>query len=236
MTSYISASAIKDFLVCSARYFCRRYHKTQTKLSPAVIRGQIAHEVLETEWKEKDLAMVLADEKMSAYDIGKSDKEKIYHYIENFFIHFSSFLTDKDIIEKSFKIPFQRDVFLVGKWDRLVPDNLVFDWKTGYKTPRTLSYDPQFILYDWAYKKVYSKEPLLYYASLKDGTLVKYREKKDNVILLFDKIIPHMLSQIEQRNFVCEGVLKYNMPCRICLYQEFCWDELVGRDFTSKSS
>jgi hypothetical protein len=203
-------------------------------MSPALTKGIIAHDVVEKEWVDKDAAMSLANTLIREHKAEAHDRD-IERFVNMFFSKFQPLLTEDDLVERNFKIPYEEDVYLVGKWDRIVPSsNLAFDWKTGKYTPSVpmLSRDPQFIMYDLAYQYKFDKKPLLYYASLYSGKLVKYKENKENVTVLFEHILPNMIDQIRAGKFYCEGLFKFNSPCRTCVYKEFCWNELVGRDLT----
>lgn len=233
MTLYLSASAIKDYLSCSMRYFCRRYHKSEGVTTPAMLLGSVVHKAIEVEWRDKDRALALAKDLAEKEDLTTDLQASAQMYVRKFFSSFASILKETDTIELDFKIKYAEDVYLIGKIDRIIhEDNVVIDWKTGKRppSPMAITSDPQFILYNWAYRKLYKKVPLLYHASLYKGKLSRYVRSGKNEFVLFNEIIPTMVEDITKGKYVRSGLLRWNSPCRNCTYKEYCWNELASRN------
>jgi len=234
MDLYISASGIKDFLSCSVKYYFRRYFKDRSKQNDPMAVGSIVHSVVENEWKSEELALKLAKKEKMCYNISENSSKRSDRLVKNFFKYFASGLSDDDIIEMNFNIPLEDGVFAVGKLDRVMPSSgRAVDWKTGSKDPTTLSYDPQFIYYNWAYKQLFGKYPnSLEYASLTTGKIIQYKHYEINENILMNNIIPHMIKRIRKGDFIYDGRLKFGYICTHCNFKEFCWDELASRNTT----
>ena len=233
MEFYISASAIKDYLSCSMKYCLRRYHKSESVATPAMLMGSVVHNALEQEWRDKDRALNLAESDLQKTNIYSSHIKDTRMYVSNFFEFFAPIVKDTDTVELDFKIPFAKDVYLIGKIDRIIhEDNVVIDWKTGKRppSPTALTSDPQFILYNWAYQRLYKSVPLLYHASLFKGKLSRFVYDADKEFALFNEVLPAMLEDIAKGNYVRSGLLQWNSPCKYCTYKEYCWNELASRN------
>ena len=112
------------------------------------------------------------------------------------------------------------NVFLVGKIDRISGGN-IFDWKTARRPPSRLDTDVQFILYHFAYKTLFGKEPTgIYYGALSTGELVKYNHNEKYEELLLKSLLPKMIFDISQQNFQRDGLFKKS--CYRCNYKKDC--------------
>jgi CRISPR/Cas system-associated exonuclease Cas4 (RecB family) len=88
--------------------------------------------------------------------------------------------------EKEFKLPFEEEIVVVGKIDRLDKegeDYIVTDYKSGSKEPDQwfLDHDLQFTTYAWAVQELYGRLPKrLVWHHLRNGKqLVTYRTQRD---------------------------------------------------------
>jgi len=233
MKLYLSASAIKDYLSCSMKYYNRRYHKSEGVTTPPMLMGSVVHEAIEREWRNEDTALALAESDLQKTDIYSSHIKDTRMYVSNFFKFFAPIVKETDTVELNFKIPYAKDIFLIGKIDRIIhEDNVAVDWKTGKRppSPMAITADPQFILYNWAYKSLYKRTPLLYHASLYKGKLSRYIHSDENEFVLFKEIIPAMIEDIVAGDYVRSGLLQWNSPCKYCTYKEYCWNELASRN------
>jgi hypothetical protein len=234
---FLSATAIKDFLECSKRYYYRRYFKSLAEPSDALNMGIVAHEAIEKYWDNREKAVEYAKMEGMSYNLSAKKVESVQKMVENFHEYFQWLLKPTDSAEQFFKFPFQTGVQLVGKFDRITGDGTLIDWKTSKVTPKVdaLSKDPQFILYDWAYERIYGTRPTTtYYASLRTGKLVKYIRDENLENILLNEVIPQILSDIQNDNYVATGVYKWDYPCGNCSFKEACFNELAGRNPASK--
>jgi RecB family exonuclease len=232
MTTLLSASAIKDFISCSQRYKYRRYAKTKAEETTAMTIGSIVHSVVEEYWdatleEAQERAHVLRVE-AKLYDAQSTDK--IERNITNFFTGVKFPLSQRDKIEKFFKVPYDPDTYIIGKFDRIVEDSVVIDWKTGGLPFRMYS-DPQFVVYDWAFEKIYGYPASSIIAmSLDKNYSHTYRRKEPEFSLLMYEVIPAILERIENEKYAHEGRFQYMNVCNNCPYLKHCNNELASRN------
>lgn len=224
---YLSASSINDYLECSMRYYYRRFRSSEAVTPYYMTIGTIVHQALEKFWSDEKKALEFA--RFSSFDHPLTDKHKskIFKHIKNYFKYFHPLVNKEDKVERFFTLQIDTDIFLRGKFDRLVGDK-IFDWKTSEKPPYTVDNDVQFIIYNYAYRKLYNERPSgVYYAALKTGELISFNQRIENERILFKEIIPKMVADIKAENYIHEGKLKFFSTCQNCQYKETCWDELA---------
>ncbi len=227
MPIYISASLIKDMLSCSMKGYHRKNNKDKAVLTVPLIGGTIVHDSIEKYLKDRKMAIEFAQKTAKWYNIVGKDWESIEKAINGYFTNFSRIVGDKGKIEQTFKFKYSDNVFVVGKWDRISEGHIVYDWKTTKRPPKTVENDLQFIIYHQAYKEKYGQYPnALFYASLMTGKLIKFNPREEYINLLFDEIIPKLVQDIKDNNFVHDGIMKWEYPCQRCIYQEHCFSEL----------
>lgn len=230
---YISASSIKDWLVCSKRYVYRtQYPKEDAEKTPDLLVGTAVHEVIEKHWKDKydnNVARVrnLLD------DVGINSDNKFHvtkaeRCVKNFHATYAELLTESDIVEKSFKIELKPGAYLVGKIDRVIQafGGIIVDWKTNTKPPKAseLEKDVQFLIYRYAYQHMFKEEPAkVWYASLytNDRILVQYNSVYN--ACLFEDVIPKMLKDISSNSYTKQGM--FTGACEKCQYKKICIGE-----------
>jgi len=224
MSVYLSASAIKDYLSCKQRYYYRRYFPEQSVTTDAMFIGSAVHDILEKHWDSKSNAFFYHNTEYAGID--PANHNKISDFIENYFKYFRAFNTDSDEIEKYFKVYLKKDVYLVGKYDRIVhTSNLIIDWKTSKYTPKTLENDIQFIMYHKAFIMEYNKYPIIAYANLSSGNVKYYKPNEFYSDLLFKTVIPNMLKDIKKENYYRDGLFKYK-TCDWCPFKDYCFSEM----------
>jgi len=228
----LSASSIKDYISCNKKYYYRRFFSSKAEPNIYMEIGTIVHNAIEKYWNDETLAMAYANEESKNIGI---DSRKITNSLNSYFRYFRDFVSPSDELEKFFKLPYTDthydNVYILGKFDLVSRKNSVFDWKTSQKPPKVIYDDVQFILYDWAFKKVYGYAPAnVYYASLTTGKLIKYRENKAYTDVLFNEVIPSMLDAINNDDYPRTGMLNYFKQCHNCSFRSLCWDELASRD------
>lgn len=223
---FVSASAIKDFISCSQKVYYR-IHEPELKVSNReMIIGDVVHKTIEKAWKNIDVALNLGKTLGVNANVDAIGLQSIEHFIHTFFERFNNLLTDEDKVEKFFKVKLEEDVYLVGKFDRL-SRGLIFDWKTDSNVPKNISNYPQFIIYDLAYKLIYNKPSEgIYFASLKNGDLVRYNESKEHSKTLIERIIPDYIATIRKKEYIKQGL--FTGQCYRCPFKIPCLGEKNG--------
>lgn len=187
--------------------------------------GTIVHQAIERYWKDRTKAITYAyscfDKELYNYKgLSKKDLDTVTSNIHSYFDNFSKFMTDKDEIEKRFKVKLYDDVYLVGKFDR-ISNGVIYDWKTSTKISRNLSNDPQFIVYYDAYKRIYGNPPnAIFLASLSKGELVPYEHNEFNYNQLYDDVIINLIKDIKNKNFIRDGM--FRGICHSCSFKKDC--------------
>jgi CRISPR/Cas system-associated exonuclease Cas4 (RecB family) len=225
MSINISASLIRDYLSCPTKVFYRINHPETSIQSKEMLLGEIVHKAIETSWDFPELAKEYVTRLSRSKLPGDWDSELFATTcIKNYWEIFRGMLSENDQIEKFFKIEFSEGVYIVGKMDRVTSDGLVIDWKTNRKTPKSITYDPQFILYHWAYTKLFNKQPKgVYYASLTDGSILRLSPDTPHYKSLFEDLIPSIISDIKNQNLPKTGI--FTGACYRCPYKEACLQE-----------
>lgn len=220
MSIYLSASSIKDFIDCPQKVLYRRTKPFPEVRSKGMIVGEIAHRAIEKGWEKRDLAYAIVKEECRKAGLARADQTNLEFYMDMFFYNFKDLLSNKDLIEYNFKIQIFDDIYIVGKIDRISSGNL-YDWKTGGKIASRLSSDVQCIIYEWAYKKIFSKEPAsICIASLAKGELIPYQRDDFYIQELFGKIIPRMIKTVKNETYERLGM--FNHSCFNCPYRVGC--------------
>lgn len=236
---YLSASAIKDFLSCERKYWYRRYASDLSEPSEFLARGNAVHKVIETYWDDPENGLFF----LSTADMGSPfDLTRAEMNLKTFYNNFSTMLSEDDLIEHKFKIKYSDNVYLVGKFDRIITKTgVVIDWKTNRSVPRDISNDPQFILYYYAYTELCNSSPsAVYFASLTNGKLIRFNFEQVKLDILLNQIIPSIISNIENKIFNPTGLYR-DRTCTYCPFKEHCHnkylmlekhDELDSKKFT----
>jgi len=224
----LSASSIKDFISCERKYWYRRFASDKGISTEETTRGLVVHKALEKYSNNKSKALKY----ISQYSATKIDKEKAELAVLNFFYKFKEFTTPKDEIEHRFKIPYRpansivKDINIIGMFDRVTPEGIIFDWKTNRSLPRNLNSDPQFMLYHHAYEVIHGKPPAaVYFASLTAGRLLKFKFDEQLFNILYTEIIDEMLSRIHSGRLNPTGLFRYT-TCKFCFFREHCHEHL----------
>jgi len=232
MSVYLSASSIRDFIVCSQRVLYRIKKPFPSVPNKEMIIGEVTHEVIEKGWRDRGLAMSLVEKAGYNKNLLSADIENIKFFVDIFFLNFSHYLAEDDLIEYSFKLNLYDDVFLVGKMDRISNGN-VFDWKTTARPPKRLDNDVQSIIYNYAYESLFKeKAASVNVASLSKGILIPYIRSEMHERELFDRIIPKMIRAIRNEWYEKSGL--FNGSCYRCSYKLGCLggtNVVVGSEF-----
>lgn len=221
MSTFISASMLNDYLLCSNKVFYRIFVKGISVPTEYMLIGTVVHKAIESFWNDKNKAILQSKNHAKQLNLAQKNINYIEHCIQTYFDNFEKFMTDKDEIEKNFKIKLYDDVHLVGKIDR-ISNGVIYDWKTSTKPPTKLLGDVQFIVYNYAYNLLYGKPPVAsFLASLSTGNLVPYEHSDTHSVELFENVIPSLVRDIKNKSFRKEGIFKKG-TCRFCSYKEDC--------------
>ena len=226
MSLYLSASSIKDYLLCTKKFYYRGSKQFEFVENPSMQLGSIVHEIIEKYW-DKSLEYLLTTLSNECFDKNLSEEmiEKGATSLTNFYNSKDLWgLTKDDKIEYGFKLPMSADVFLVGKMDRITTNGILLDWKTESSPPESIDLVPQFIIYDYAYKRLFDRNATIYSVGIYTGTQVMY--KRNNVAYneMIQSIIPNMVENIKANRFSREGM--FNSKCYRCLYKNVCLGDL----------
>jgi len=223
---YISQSAIKDFISCNKRYYYRVNFAEEAVSTIEMTIGTIIHKILEDSWNDKAKAIDLAYKLSLSYSLNKTDINTILLLVNNYFENFKSLVTEDDIIEYNFTVPYKDNIYITGKFDRINQkgNHLVIDWKTGNSFFGGTSTDIQSIIYYNSYKQLSSDIPTLMYAFLKDNKLVRYTPDQTYIDVVYNEIIPDMIEAIRLNSFPHQGL--FNNSCKRCSFKNICFKEL----------
>ncbi len=223
MSINISASLIHDFLSCNRKVYYRINFPEVSVPNREMILGTIVHQAIEHHWNSPIGAADFVRSRLPP-NATKDDLEFCHKCISTFFGNFSALLANNDSIEEKFRIEISDGVFIVGKVDR-VSDGIVYDWKTSRNPPMSVDNDPQFILYNWAYRNLHSSNPVgVYYASLATGRLIRFNYDSVLENLLMKEVIPDMVKHIKNSNLIPTGL--YKKECFRCPYKSTCLKEI----------
>lgn len=219
----VSASSISDYLSCSQRLFFRLYSPEDSVSTPDMLVGTIVHEAIDKFGTSVYQGIDFAEAKIKEAGLPLKYRNKALQSLSVYYNTFSNSVTDFDYVEYKFNLPIGDGVNLVGKIDRIV-DGTIYDWKTSTRVPNSIDRDIQFIIYNYAFKRLFKKAPdAVYFASLITGEKVKFHENKEYTDLLFKDIIPKMVNTIKGEWYAKEG--KFTGKCFSCTYRSICYSE-----------
>lgn len=231
--SYLSATAIKDWLECPQKLEYR-INGVPQKTNAYFTRGTAVHETIENQSIStvEDARLFffirfseLVNEqnpefpfRTSFASMVKESNQMLDYYYNWVNIHEPPIKE----IEKFFKVNIN-GIDFSGKIDQIRGKN-VYDWKTKTKEPDqvVLKADYQFTLYGMAYKELYGEYPEnVYYGYLYGGKLYKLERTRKDYKYLEDvagKIIIASENEIYPRNYG-----EYN--CKFCAYRYKCFND-----------
>jgi CRISPR/Cas system-associated exonuclease Cas4 (RecB family) len=222
----ISASSLKDILVCPKRVYYRINHGGESVSSEEMQTGTIVHKVIETYWDNKTAGLKLLEDEIIKYKVEDAKLlRRARKCTDNFYKGYSSSLGAKDEVEKYFKVQYTKNIVFVGKIDR-IHNNVVYDWKTSELPPEDINRDAQFIMYYLAYKKMYDREPTaLVYASLFSNKRYIFKPEERYINEFEKKVIPFVVATIKDNTFPRNGLFNF-MACKRCSFKELCYQDL----------
>lgn len=235
MNIRLSASMIKDFLSCERKAYYRMNKPEEQEQTYQMAVGSIVHDTLEKYWNNYDKAIEVAENKIKEYNL-KRGTSNVFRSLVNFFEHFTYLVKEDDTIEQYFKIPYEMnhwgefDFSLVGKFDRVTKDGIIIDWKTGSLVPTDISGDIQFILYEYAYTKLYGEKPRrMFYVSLPTQKIIQYTPNealiKEFITVTLPYVADSLAYNIKNNNFIRTGLFGYKI-CNNCPFVNVCYKEI----------
>jgi CRISPR/Cas system-associated exonuclease Cas4 (RecB family) len=211
----ISASLVKDYITCSKKVDFRRGRPETAIQTPDMFAGTIVHKIIEDDTDNYEKFI-------DALELDYSRKNKIKICMSNYQVNYKMLTSNKDEIEKYFKYSFSKGVNIVGKFDRILPDGVVIDWKSNVSVPKTLDNDIQFLMYHEAYKQIYNKEPhSVFGIFLLKNKMIRYNHNEFFRTVVYHDIIPSIISAIKKGDFSREGIFKG--ICDNCSYRSICY-------------
>jgi len=223
MSYFISATSIKDFIDCSKKYYWRINNAEESVNTPEMDAGLIVHEVLEKYWDQSK-----SHNLQKGLHLTESKKlperlvERVEYCINSYHDNFAGLLSKDDEKEISFKLKMDEDVFLVGRIDRITKgSNLVLDWKTSEASVINIDSDIQFLLYYYAYTRMYGHPPSgVYYVALLHNQLITLHVDRGQYEILMYEIIPNIIKQIKNNEYAREGI--FRSKCNRCQFKNIC--------------
>jgi len=230
-------------LACPYQAFLRYEAQIKVKPTDNLVFGSALHHGLETSHKEgwaldrasslfiEEFRRLIEDEevfipypKMKKMEI--EGKEILAIYDERVTQGLpDTFPTE---IEKEFEIPFEDEVVIVGKIDKIFhygEDYFILDYKSGKTEPSEwfIRHDLQFTCYAWAGLELYGKLPTrLYYHSLRKNKLIETTRTLED--------IEQLKQMIRNAIFMSKNDLRYRV-----YHSEVCkWCDYVGNTCDDK--
>jgi hypothetical protein len=193
--------------------------------SPEMIIGLIVHKAIELYWDNEVLSQEYLYGEMTKR-LPNEDISYASHCLHTYHSVFQYLILEGSTAEERFKIPLVPNVFVVGTMDR-ISNGTIFDWKTDRYPLKNVSRTPQFILYNWAYKKLYGHQPAgVYYAALSSGSLVKFNYDPVVEKILIEGIIPQIVRDMKNKNYIPNGI--FTKSCYKCQYSTICQKDIGG--------
>lgn len=220
---FISQSAIRDWLSCNKRYYYRLKFKDKSVPSRAMVLGNYVHKILEDYSTNNIEAMEEITRYKDKYNLPDSEVSMLVSSVKGFFDNFTQLVTEDDSKEVQFTMPYSDEVSLTGKFDRITPNHMVIDWKTG-KQRKNLSNDVQSIIYSNAYTYLYGEVPTVIVAYLNSGSFTLYQADDLYVGTLFGEVIPAMIDSVYRDEYPHTGF--FNGSCYRCPFKQFCFEEM----------
>lgn len=221
MSIFISASLLEDYISCNKKVYFRLNKSEEQVQNKEMIIGEIVHSAIEKYWELWPAATGYVIGEVKNRLNGDRESERFaLDCIKTYFLNFRQHLTYQDKIETRFKIPWDKDTYIVGKMDRISNGN-IFDWKTSRTPPTNISNNVQFILYDWAYRHMFKVQATgVYYGALTSGSLIRYSENKLASTALLTELIPEVIGAIKNKTYTMNGI--FRKACFRCSYSDAC--------------
>ena len=222
MSIHISASLLVDYIQCNKRTFFRINAPESSVSSKESKIGVAIHRVIEEHPDNKSLGTAMLSNLLGSIEgIEDADTRFGLLCIENYYTRFSPLLDSGSALsEKFFKIKLEPDVFLVGRIDR-ISNGIIYDWKSKRVPPKKLVDDIQFLIYEYAYRKIYGKKALYsVFGALATGEHIVHRSTELGKSTLFEELIPAVIANIKRGTLPKTGL--FSGSCFRCQYKGTC--------------
>jgi CRISPR/Cas system-associated exonuclease Cas4 (RecB family) len=232
---YLSATGIKDFLDCPRRSKYRRDNPESAIINDNVVFGGIVHEAIE-KFDAYEPALEYSIAEWDRIRNSNSFMDKVNKPPKSFRKMFKGYYNEilPNISADGFEVsqkeimvehvaPFDPNVMLIGKFDRIQTDK-VWDWKTSRKPPDIYDkQDFQFYFYDYLFRLIYDMEPEIYYGYIYGGSCHKIEfnsTMQQNTVELVKHVANEMYAGIDHR------VAGYQ--CRGCFDRDICYNDMLN--------
>jgi hypothetical protein len=223
MRYFLSASSMKEFIDCSKKYEHRAQKSDDVEDTPQQKAGILVHNIVEKHWNQtKAHNLHLALKQSEELSLPEEMISRVQYSVNSFHDNFQHLLTPEDDIEVNFKVLLDTDVYLVGRIDRIIqPANVVLDWKTAQEDVTSIDNDIQFLVYYYAFTRLYNRPPsLVSYVSLLHNKMINFNIQNSRYNYFAKDIIPGIIKQVREGNFYRDGI--FRNKCYRCPYKEMC--------------
>jgi len=211
---FLSVSAIKDYLVCPKIYWYRVHKKSTFVPDEYITRGNVVHKAIEVYNNFEDAMKFVK----TSYPYSTPPGE-IQTMLYNYYTDIEPQLPDKRDVERTFKLVWSDDVYLVGKIDRITPTS-IYDWKTAIKPPDAYELqDMQFYIYWWAYRHIFKREPSVFYGHLYSGKLLPI-DINEEMWYNIERLVNEIIGRLTDENSFYPRLFGYR--CKRCFYKGVC--------------
>jgi CRISPR/Cas system-associated exonuclease Cas4 (RecB family) len=211
----LSASKIATYLDCPVRYKYRYLEGTKDQPNIYAWFGTAMHKAIQLYYEEGINPNVTLQDRMSRVtgDVLYLDKAMLLTHNGHEMLDSMDFSLYAPIeLEKYFRLPYPNEedaICTIEGYIDLVAENYIVDFKTGKEKPTKIDDNIQFIIYYWAFNKLYGRNPdYVIYHRLRDHK--QYKLTAPNFTLL-EEIIQTIL--IDPMNYELK-------PCDNCSW--FC--------------
>jgi hypothetical protein len=249
----LSASRIKTFASCPRKFYYHYIEEHPDPMHPAAAMGSAVHKTIEQVYKqgvepfntfqENWIAQMKEYPELTTHPKTNAAQQDGVKIITKY--DFERRVPQE--LELEFRLPFPDPIdpvcYMRGFIDHIYEDGTLVDLKTSRNRPKPaiLGFDPQFIIYEWAFLNIYGELPRhVYWHHLRTGedieAIVRGHGQLDHVRRLVDKIarmyrtMERRKSALEERGKTDDGVIHLfdrnaGEPCLFCSYRTPCLGE-----------
>ncbi len=226
----LSATKIKTFSTCQRQFFHKYHDKLPTGTSGRSLLGRCVHKAIELGFQGQDPMGVYNEYWIEGVPTVTSNDNLGKLYNEGLkMVDLYDFTQIAPLeMELGFELPYpNRDeplVIMQGYFDQILRGNILVDLKTGLRKPKqgVLKYNPQFIIYAWAFRELYGVMPKIYWHHLRTGEklLADVAEEQINSL---DPIVRGLKAQVEYTSEIEHYPRNVDdMVCGMCSFRGPC--------------
>jgi len=228
----LSASKIKTFTSCQRQYYHRYIDRLPTGTNGRALLGRCVHKAIELGFQGQEPFEVYNREWIEGLPqvTGKDNMQKLYNEGLKMLDLYDFNQIPPLEMELGFELPFPNReeplVLMQGYFDQVLKGDILIDLKTGLRRPKlgVLRYNPQFIIYYWAYHQLYGVYPKIYWHHLRTGEKFLADITEDQVASLVP-IVRGFKAQVEYTDAI-ENYHRNTDSCDYCPFRGPC----LGRD------